>query len=285
MISEKTIIHTIRQRSEEWENIRSGKLTASEFSIVMGQADEKKVRLISNAPVPDDFGRAQKQAEVCDQLQKAGQDGLIAARLNASGLKGLKEKGIIEEFVDDTGCSLKKERAAEHIDRLLARKKYTPAECGEFEGNFATERGEEMEELAKIEFESKTGMEIAEVGFVQHPDLKLVGASPDGLVEDKTFIEIKSPLPQTYYGYLRKGELPKVYRHQVYGTMALTGASHCWFMAYHPGEEPLILRIERTEFCDNLLQCLHQFEAMYLDQMEHMQRRIEYERQKWEVAS
>ena len=61
----------------------------------------------------------------------------------------------------------------------------------EFQGNVATEWGTAMEAGATIDFTLETGFDVQECGFFKLFDW--LGASPDGLVDSNSLIEIKCP--------------------------------------------------------------------------------------------
>lgn len=267
------IISDCLQGSEEWDRLRRSKLTASEFKSVLGTSDFKVAYLTPEATALEGgFGRAKKQGEVFDQLVAAGPKGLTSSDVNASGLKGLIDKGLADTKIDGSGCSIKKVAALRKICYFLAQQDFSPAEMGEFTGSFATERGNYLEPAARIEFENQTGLDVREVGFAMHPDLNLVGASPDGLVSDDggpagSPMEIKCQLPQNHLWTLRENKLPNDYRAQVHGQMAICGASHGWFCAYCPPYPSVILKIPRSDYTDNLFKCLTEFQDIYVEEI------------------
>lgn len=110
----------------------------------------------------------------------------------------------------------------------------------------AMQRGNDLEEDARILYEDIKGVIVREVGFVTN-DLVFsdyVGISPDGMVEeDNGMIEIKCPMPKTHIGYLEKGVLPNEYKWQVQGQLLVTGSDYCDFMSYHPSIKPMIIRV------------------------------------------
>lgn len=62
--------------------------------------------------------------------------------------------------------------------------------------------GSEHEPEARDIYATKHGVEVTEVGSIQHPDLPGFSCSPDGLVvSTNSGIEIKCPLPKTYWLY------------------------------------------------------------------------------------
>jgi len=63
----------------------------------------------------------------------------------------------------------------------------------EFKGNVATEYGTISEPNAFADYELETGFIVQEVGFLQHPTIEWLGASPDGLVGANGVVEFKCP--------------------------------------------------------------------------------------------
>ena len=63
----------------------------------------------------------------------------------------------------------------------------------EFTGNIATEYGVMNEPNAIIDLEITRGYDVEEVGFIVHPELDWLGASPDGFIKSDSVVEIKCP--------------------------------------------------------------------------------------------
>src|SRR5690625_3594668 len=63
----------------------------------------------------------------------------------------------------------------------------------EFEGNIATQYGQQHEPLAVLDYMSETGVNVVEAGFYIHPEHDWLGASPDGFIGDDGMIEVKCP--------------------------------------------------------------------------------------------
>ena len=57
----------------------------------------------------------------------------------------------------------------------------------------AMQWGKDCEEAARTAYEAKRGLIVANVGFLIHPSVPYVGASPDGLVGEDGQSEIKCP--------------------------------------------------------------------------------------------
>jgi putative phage-type endonuclease len=111
--------------------------------------------------------------------------------------------------------------------------------------NFWTERGHELEPLARESYEIETFTSVEDAGFWEYS--KYIGASPDGLVGDDGLIEIKCPKASTVERYLDQNKLPAEYYWQVHGQMMCTGRKWVDFVVYHPKYEIFILRVNRDE--------------------------------------
>lgn len=136
-----------------------------------------------------------------------------------------------------------------------------------FAGNFATDRGMELEPEARDVFQIRTGLEVRQVGFVTRND-KIAGCSPDGLIVGKggeyvAGLELKCPFPKKHVANIMTGGLPEEYKAQVHGGMAVTGLDRWWFMSYYPGLAPLILKVERDAYTDRLSRTLDEFIVHY----------------------
>jgi len=95
--------------------------------------------------------------------------------------------------------------------------------------------GIEHEEEAKKAYIMRTNPMILEnVGFIKHPTVKFLGASPDGLVDDDGLVEIKCPKTATHIKRLRTGEIPEEYRYQMALQMICTGRKWCDYVDFDP---------------------------------------------------
>lgn len=106
-----------------------------------------------------------------------------------------------------------------------ARDNYTSA---------AMQWGIDHEDDARTAYEVHTGNLVELTGFIPHPEVKYLGASPDGLIDDDGILEIKCPNPATHIGYLRGGVVPEEYRPQVLLQLVVTGRKWCDFVSYDP---------------------------------------------------
>lgn len=163
-----------------------------------------------------------------------------------------------------------------------------------FQGNFATERGTEMEPIARQEFSEATGHDIHQVGFITmddpaHPHSWGIGCSPDGLIMDGAGewvagLEIKCPYPATHVGYIRDAVearkaatstgpasdawrlslgLPDDYKQQVHASLAITGLPEWHFWSYFPGMQPLHVIVKPDAYTAKLKAAILAFANTY----------------------
>lgn len=107
----------------------------------------------------------------------------------------------------------------------------------------AMQWGIDHEDEARIAYEDYTGYTVAQVGFIDHPEIDNFGASPDGLVGADGVLEIKCPSERTHNERLHLTEAPEEYRAQMMVEMLCTGRKWCDFVDYDPRNEsnPLII--------------------------------------------
>lgn len=108
-----------------------------------------------------------------------------------------------------------------------------------------TERGNELEPIARGMYELEKGVEVVEVGFIKINDY--VGCSPDGLVGDDGLIEIKSPDDMGHFKMIINGEkeVDSKYIWQVQMNLLLTGRKWADLIFYNPNfkENMIVYRI------------------------------------------
>lgn len=123
-----------------------------------------------------------------------------------------------------------------------ARKNYrTQLICerltGKVEESFTNshmERGTALEPYAREAYELQTGSIVDQVAFVDHPIIRMSGASPDGLVGTDGCIEIKVPTPANHLEYLLGKEPPNKYKPQMTWQLSCTERSWVDFVSYCP---------------------------------------------------
>jgi hypothetical protein len=136
-------------------------------------------------------------------------------------------------------------------------------------GNKYTDRGEELEPHARAEFIARTGMKVAQVGFVTRDD-EVVGCSPDGLILDSSGryvagLEIKCVNPRDHFSMIYYDAPAAKYLPQIHGGMAVTGLDTWYFASYFPGLPPFLCVVERDEYTHLLSDALDEFLIMYAD--------------------
>lgn len=115
-----------------------------------------------------------------------------------------------------------------------------------FKGNQWTDRGHELEPVARQRFIDETGFDVREVGFVMRAD-GIAGGSPDGLIyhneQPVAGLEIKCFNVDKHLGILEKNELPTENKPQVHGHLWITGLPAWVFVLYCPEAFPLDFRM------------------------------------------
>lgn len=98
----------------------------------------------------------------------------------------------------------------------------------------AMQWGTDTEPQARAAYEFLTDREVIETGFVLHPTVLFLGASPDGLVGEDGLVEIKCPNPAAHLEVLETGIIPDRYIKQMQTQMACTGRAWCDFVSFDP---------------------------------------------------
>jgi len=98
----------------------------------------------------------------------------------------------------------------------------------------AMQWGTDTEPEARDAYEFYTGLDVVQIGFVDHPKIQATGASPDGMVGETGLIEIKCPNTATHINTLISQSIPKKYITQMHWQMACTGRDWCDFVSYDP---------------------------------------------------
>ena len=113
--------------------------------------------------------------------------------------------------------------------------------------------GQEREAEARSNYEWENDLDIGgveEVGFIYKDDMKLFGASTDGLVGDDGVIEIKNAQPKIHLdrmmtdwnGRNKQAKLSSFYQ-QVQGELFVTGRKWCDLVSYCRGMKLYVKRI------------------------------------------
>lgn len=100
--------------------------------------------------------------------------------------------------------------------------------------NAAMQWGTDTEPQARSAYARHKGVDVFEVGFVDHPEIALSGASPDGYVLDDGLLEIKCPNTATHLETLLSETVPGKYITQMQWQMACAGKDWCDFASFDP---------------------------------------------------
>lgn len=149
-----------------------------------------------------------------------------------AGIPTASEFSKIITSKGDTGKTIEK------YARTLAAEKIANGEIDQWQGNYHTDRGHELEDGAVKAYNFNSGEDDVErVGFVTDDDVT-VGCSPDGLVGKDGLIEIKCLKAETHIEtvlyYKKHGKAPTTYFSQVQGQMMITGRKWCDLFFYYP---------------------------------------------------
>lgn len=98
----------------------------------------------------------------------------------------------------------------------------------------AMQWGTDTEPLARAIYEGETGNMVKEVGFIDHPTIDRLGASPDGVISQDIIQEIKCPNTATHIEFLLNPVIERKYIYQMNCQMMCTGAKICHFVSYDP---------------------------------------------------
>ena len=108
-------------------------------------------------------------------------------------------------------------------------------------------RGTRLEAYALTAYESHTGYEVEQVGFVSHDTLPL-GVSPDALVSNRAFgLEMKCPSGKIQVKRLREKVCPEEYLPQIWLSMIVMNVDRWHFWSYHPNLPAFHIVVPRAE--------------------------------------
>lgn len=119
-----------------------------------------------------------------------------------------------------------------YLAQLVAER--LTGEVAESFTNAAMQWGTEKEPEARTAYEFRTNATVEQIGFVDHPMIKMTGASPDGLVGDDGLLEIKCPETKTHIDTLLGQSVPSKYITQIQWQLASTGRQWCDFVSFDP---------------------------------------------------
>lgn len=134
--------------------------------------------------------------------------------------------------------------------------------------NTAMAWGTSCEPLARAAYEAETGEMVAETGLIDHPEIDMTGASPDGLVGSAGLVEIKCPSTATHIATLLDGCAPTKYIPQMMWQMECAGRSWCDFVSFDPRlPADMQLFIKRVNRDDVLIDTYRKDVIAFLDEV------------------
>lgn len=113
-----------------------------------------------------------------------------------------------------------------------------------FMGNRHTERGHELEGVARTLYEQREEVETKQVAIILNHG---AGYSPDSLVGSRGLTEIKTKLPKFQVEVILSGEIPKEHIAQCQGGLWVSEREWIDFVCYWPGMPLFIKRAYRDE--------------------------------------
>jgi putative phage-type endonuclease len=135
--------------------------------------------------------------------------------------------------------------------------------------------GTDQEPHARRAYEFLQDVDVVETGFVLHPDLPRLGASPDGLVGDDGLVEFKCPTTATHVATLLGAPIDRRYLLQMQTQMLCTGRAWCDFVSFDP-RLPAELQtwVRRIERDDRLCADIEAAVELFLAELEAMLMRL-----------
>ncbi len=132
--------------------------------------------------------------------------------------------------------------------------------------------GIENEEDALREYAFIYDTDVTQCGFIQHPTIKMAGASPDGFIGEDGLIEVKCPRSITHMRFCISDEIKPEYHAQMQFQMACTERKWCDFVSYDPrfaGESfHLRMKVKRVLRDDQQIEQINQAVEAFLAEIE-----------------
>ena len=136
--------------------------------------------------------------------------------------------------------------------------------------------GVDHEAEARRSYSFRTDRTVSLAGFVQHPTIKMAGASPDGFVGEDGLVEIKCPNTSTHIETFLTGKIPAKYETQMLWQLACTGRSWCDFVSYDPRlPEAMSLFISRLTYNEDRIAELEDEVRMFLREVDDLVARMQ----------
>lgn len=202
---------SVLQGSAEWHQMRLGVISASRASDLIASG--------SRAPFPSNV-------EILTEGR--GKNTVIFGDETFTGTKA-----DCIDFVRDLLPRVPSAARKQYLLELVAEVATGQAkDIGKFK---QTEWGHEHEESARQIFGFHVGVPVNSVPFIYGNESMRYGCSPDGIADDNSGIEIKSPwTTDVYLDFLLNGEIKPEYVEQCQFSMFVTGMPYWHFANYDP---------------------------------------------------
>jgi hypothetical protein len=130
-----------------------------------------------------------------------------------------------------------------YMDTLIGER-ITGEAADPFSGNRHTERGHELEAVARNLYREQCEVETSDCGIILNHG---AGYSPDSLVGANGLAEVKTKLPKFQVGVILQNEVPKDHIAQCQGGLWLSEREWIDFVSFWPGMPLFIKRMYRDE--------------------------------------
>ena len=132
------------------------------------------------------------------------------------------------------------------IDKIIEeRMTGFPTESRAFKGNSFTERGHELEPMARDDYELRNFIDIVQCGVIELSDWVL--CSPDGLIDENGLWQAKCPIFNTQRYYLKTNKVPGNYYKQMQFELYVAGRDYNIFNSFHPYLPAVDIVVKRDE--------------------------------------
>ncbi|WP_208433289.1 lambda exonuclease family protein [Bartonella taylorii] len=142
----------------------------------------------------------------------------------------------------------------------------------------AMQWGIEHEDDALKEYAFIYDTEVTRCGFIQHPTIKMAGASPDGFVGENGLVEVKCPQSTTHLRFFMDGKIKPEYIAQMQFQMACTGRKWCHFISYNPNfvgrSTGLRMKIKRVNRDEEHIEEINKAVEIFLGEIEQEMQKI-----------
>lgn len=118
--------------------------------------------------------------------------------------------------------------------------------------NVDMQRGIDLEQSGIDVLEVETGLIVNEIGFKIHNNYDWLGASPDGIIDNKFVVEIKSPR-------VVHKVIPEYYMPQIQGQMEICNIDKCYFVSINEDGHNIIIVDRDNDYWNRMFLLLEEF--------------------------